>query len=291
MTNTTTASPPSTARSADGTAIAYELHGAEHLEGGAPVVVLVGGATVVRAFDQGLAAALAAEGVAAVAYDRRGRGDSGDTPVPEGAASSVVAREVEDLAAVLEAAAPGRPGVPVGHSSGAALVLQALAAGLPADGAVVFEPPYRVDGSPPLPEGYVSTLEAMAARGERDEMLVYFQTRAVGLQAEMVEQIRQSPMWALLTPHAHTLAYDAHCLGGETHPLPADLLGRVAERGLPLLALASTGSAPWLAEPARLVAEAVPGATSEVLPGEFHSVPDGVFASRIAAFVRALPRD
>jgi hypothetical protein len=61
--------------------------------------------------------------LAVYTYDRRGRGDRGDT------APYAVAREVEDLAAVIEEA--GGSAYVYGISSGAALALEAAASGLP----------------------------------------------------------------------------------------------------------------------------------------------------------------
>jgi hypothetical protein len=74
--------------SADGTPIAVEQ------VGDGPPVVLIGGAFNDRSTVAGLAAVLAPD-FTVVTYDRRGRGDSGDSP------DYAVEREVEDLAAVI----------------------------------------------------------------------------------------------------------------------------------------------------------------------------------------------
>src|SRR4051812_16376160 len=83
-----------TVTSADGTAIAFERHGA-----GTPVLI-IGGAFSTAAAGLPLATALAGRGFQGVTLDRRGRGESGDPPeyAPE--------REAEDLAAVLAALGP-----------------------------------------------------------------------------------------------------------------------------------------------------------------------------------------
>jgi alpha-beta hydrolase superfamily lysophospholipase len=73
--------------------------------------------------------------VTVVNYDRRGRGESGDTQ------PFSVQREVEDLAALIEAVGPSHV---FGTSSGAALVLEAAARGVPMLSAIAFEPPYMV---------------------------------------------------------------------------------------------------------------------------------------------------
>jgi pimeloyl-ACP methyl ester carboxylesterase len=98
--------------SADGTAIAYDVTGT------GPAVVVVEGALCQRTMGTARAVApLLSEHYAVVAYDRRGRGESGP-----GSSPYAVQREVEDLVAVLEAAAPDA--FVVGASSGAALALR-----------------------------------------------------------------------------------------------------------------------------------------------------------------------
>src|SRR3569833_3098183 len=128
-----------TVTSRDGTTIAF------HSTGDGPPVVLVAGALGTRGSGPGeLEVLLAAAGFTAYGYDRRGRGDSGDTR------PYAVEREVLDLAAVVEAA--GGTASVFGMSSGGQLVLRA-ARGLPQIRRVaVYEPPIIVDGSrKPLP--------------------------------------------------------------------------------------------------------------------------------------------
>src|SRR5215475_4447735 len=100
-----------TTESKDGTLIAFDRSG----EG--PAVILVGGAFQHRAFDPQNAdlASRLAKRFTVFHYDRRGRGDSGDTP------PYAVEREVEDLQAL--AAAAGDPVSVYGSSSGGNLVL------------------------------------------------------------------------------------------------------------------------------------------------------------------------
>ena len=121
--------------SADGTRIGYD-----RLSNDGPVVVLVGGGlddgTENVAFGKLLASTFAV-----VNYRRRGRGDSGDTQ------PYAVRREVEDLAAVIDAA--GGQAHLFGASSGGALALEAAAAGLPVGRIAVHEVPYLL-GDPML---------------------------------------------------------------------------------------------------------------------------------------------
>jgi pimeloyl-ACP methyl ester carboxylesterase len=124
-----------TAASADRTALAFDRYG-----DGPPVIMTVG-AFNTRAATEPLARALA-EQFTVLNYDRRGRGDSGDT------APYAVDREIEDLAALIDAA-DGSASV-FGYSSGATLALKAAAAGLPITKLMLYEPPFNPDDSYPL---------------------------------------------------------------------------------------------------------------------------------------------
>src|SRR5712691_5438124 len=102
----------STVTSPDGTTIAYDKlgHG--------PAVILVAGAFCSRSFWSGPELAkLLASRFTVYNYDRRGRGESGDTK------PYAVAREIEDIEALIDEA--GGSASLYGHSSGAALVLEA----------------------------------------------------------------------------------------------------------------------------------------------------------------------
>src|SRR6266516_6708 len=133
-------------RSSDGTSIAFDRSGQ------GPALILVAGATATREAEAAISAHLSPH-FTVFAYDRRGRGDSGDT-LPY-----AVEREVEDIQALITEA--GGSAFVFGHSSGAILALDA--ARLPAPSITklsVYEPPFIVDDShAPLPEDYVNHLD------------------------------------------------------------------------------------------------------------------------------------
>ena len=139
-----------TVASADGTSIAYEVFGA------GPLLIAVCGATCDRALMRSTAQALGRY-FTTVDYDRRGRGDSGDT-LPY-----AVDREIEDIAALIDRI--GGPAHLYGHSSGAGLVLHAVAAGLPVDRFVLHDPPYSPDDEPSRDEArrYGQTIRSLLA--------------------------------------------------------------------------------------------------------------------------------
>ena len=105
-----------TVASADGTTIAFDRYG-----DGPPVIMAVA-AFNTRSATDALARALAPQ-FTVLNYDRRGRGDSGDTT------PYAVDREIDDIAALIMAA--GGAAALFGYSSGATLALRAAAAGLP----------------------------------------------------------------------------------------------------------------------------------------------------------------
>jgi alpha-beta hydrolase superfamily lysophospholipase len=272
-TNTETRTPETTT-SADGTTIAYERYGS------GPVVVLVGGAFCDRGALRDTAQAFAQHGFTGVTYDRRGRGDSGDTQPYS------VAREVDDLCAVVEA---NREQLSAAYafavSSGGALLLEALAAGAPVDKGAVLEVPYRSAGWPPVPADYIGTLERFEAAGDREGILRYFNNQVVGMPDEMVEGMRGTPMWEPMLALTYTVKYDGLCLGGDDQSLPAETLARIA---VPVLSVCSSGTAmPWLHDSAAVLADALPHGRAVELPGGFHEVPAEVLAPALAEFYRS----
>jgi pimeloyl-ACP methyl ester carboxylesterase len=250
--------------SKDGTLIAYDRMG----EG--PSVVLLGGAFNDRFTATDLATALSDE-FAVYAYDRRGRGDSGDTP------PYAVQREIDDLDAIIEAA--GGTAFVYGVSSGAVLALRAAIAGSPIVRLALFEPPFRGRAAPPEPPGYRERVTELTASGRRAEAVEYFMTEVVGLPREAVTQMRMSPAFAELEAMSPTLVYDAMVMGDNTMPI-----GQLAGFTLPTLVINSSGSPPWLRDAALATSSAIVGARHLELSGEFHQVPAGVLEPVLAEF-------
>jgi hypothetical protein len=261
------------ATSADGTTIAFERYGS------GPVAVVVGGAFCDRGAFRDLAQALGDLGLTGVTYDRRGRGESGDTK------PYAVGREVEDITAVLDAAGEtASPAYAFGVSSGGALVIEAAAAGVPLAKAAALEVPYRTEGWPPPPDDYIGTLERFEAAGDREGILRYFNNVVVGMPAEMVDGMKGTPMWEPMLSLTYTVRYDGLCLGGDDPRIPEDTFAEVT---IPFLSVCSSGTQmPWLHDAARVVADALPNATAVELPGEFHQVPAPVLAPALADFFR-----
>ncbi|QXV56175.1 alpha/beta hydrolase [Amycolatopsis sp. TNS106] len=243
-----------TVTSADGTSIAFDRTGQ-----GAPVI-LVGGAFNDRTTVAGLAATLAAD-FTVLAYDRRGRGDSG-----AGAVYSVE-REVEDLAALIEHV--GGSAAVFGHSSGAVLGLEAAARGVAMTSLAVYEPPYVVDDSRTRPAADLfDRVQALIADGDRDGAAELFLVEGTATPAEVVKGMRDDAFWAWFTGLAHTLPYDL-ALCGPGNVLPADRLAKIAA---PTLVIDGGESDAWMRAGARAVADTVPGARYATVEGQDHGV-------------------
>ncbi len=255
----------STVLSADGTVIGYTRSG-----DGNPVV-LVDGALNDRSFpgpNPKLAAALQSA-FTVFTYDRRGRGESGDT------APYAIEREVEDLQAVIEAA--GGSACVYGISSGAALALEAGERLTSITRLALYEVPFVTDNSrAPIPANFPSHLAQLAQDGRRSEALRYFFTVGVALPRVMVALMRLLPVWSKLKALAHTLPYDAQLIAGTgaCKPLPADRWDNVT---VPTLVMAGTKSPAWIRSSMRALADILPGAEFRALERQTHIVkPDAL---------------
>lgn len=264
-----------TVTSTDGTVIAYQRQG-----NGDPVIVV----NTVAEDRSGLSglAGLLAEHFTVYTYDRRGRGESGDTKpyAPE--------REVEDLAALVEAAG-GRTSL-ISGSAGCVLCLDACTAlGESISSLYLFEPPFIVNnGRSPMPADYVERVESLVATGDRSAAVEYFMTKALRVPAEFVAGMKADPSWASMERYAHTYAYDGRICAGtqEGKPLPRDRWQTEA----PVLVAIGENSEPYFNEGARALADLLPHVSVETLPGQDHGAlwmaPEAVVASARRFFMR-----
>ena len=255
-----------TAKSADGTVIAYDRTG-----DGPPLVVVVGALCDRHTF---VSPAELTGRFTVYTYDRRGRGDSGDTQLysPD--------REIEDLAAVVEAAAAGGSGVfAYGHSSGAALALQAAARGVPFAAIAAYEAPYMIAGTRELAEDPAPRISAMVSSGHRSDAVRFWMTDVVQAPADMVTAMEKSPMWSGLEALAHTLPYDLALAGDQG--VPADELAKIT---VPVLILGGGNSPEWFKETVEATAAVTPGARLVMLEGHDHGVPPEVITPVLTQF-------
>ena len=255
--------------SADGTKIAYESSGS------GSALILVDGALCSRAFGPGAKfARLLAKEFTVYRYDRRGRGESGDTQPYD------PSKEVEDLAALIEHA--GRPSILLGLSSGAALALHAAAAGLRIDRVLAYEPPYvQEQNSGNVDASHERHLRQLVASGNRGGAVTYFMRDMVGAPAFVPIMMRLFFwMWPKLVAVAHTLPYDAAVMTSFRVPR-----SRFATIPTPVLVMNGTKTDARLKAAAASVAGAIPGARRVEVEGQTHNVKPAALISAAGTFL------
>ncbi len=271
-----------TVTSKDGTIIAFEQTGK------GPALILVVGAFNDRMTGMPLTRMLEAH-FTVINYDRRGRGDSGDT-LPYS-----VEREIEDLEALIGEV--GGSAYVFGYSSGAVLALKAVGNGLAISKLILYEPPLFTETSSAEGVGSVGHLSSADGReievsnshstppvklaheldqlvkaDQRGEAVELFQTKGVGIPQEVVVQMRNAPFRPMLETMAHTLVYEMTIIG-EVSSQPTFL----QSLNTPTLVIAGGKSPTFLQSAARSLAAALPEGEYRILEGQTHDiVPEAV---------------
>ena len=259
-----------TVTSEDGTTIAFDRSG----EG--PAVLLIGGALNDRHAAATLAGLLAPS-FTTYAYDRRGRGDSGDTP------PYAVEREIEDLQALVDDA--GGSAFAFGHSSGAVLALEAAAVMVGITRLALYEPPFIVDDSRlPVPDDYVERLAELATTGRRGEAIEYFMINGVGLAPDAVAPMKDSSFWPAIEAVAHTLPYDSAVMGDTLsgEPLQAHRWDRAT---IPTLVIDGGASPEWQRNAVQALVDVLPDARRLTMDGQTHEVDPALLAPVLTRFL------
>jgi pimeloyl-ACP methyl ester carboxylesterase len=265
----------STVTSKDGTQIAFDKIGS------GPAVIIVNGAMQFRAFDPFMAKfaqMLSAQNFTVYNYDRRGRGECGDTQ------PFAKEREIEDLQALVAEA--GGKAMVLGFSSGCAVTLDAAAVTPGITKVALYEPPFIVDDSrPPLPADYVTYLNQLVAEGKRDEAVKYFLQVAIGIPAEYLGGMDQNPGWDTMLGIAHTIAYDGAFMIDlmQGNPLPTNRWANVA---VPTLVIEGGDSVTFFHTGADALADVLKNASRATLPGQTHEVEPDVLAPVVEAFFK-----
>ena len=269
-----------TVHSADGTAIAFERYLPDGESAG--TVILIGGAFSYRGFPKmvAIATALADRGYPVIDYDRRGRGESADTPGVYDAEN-----EIDDLAALVDATG-GRVSV-LGWSSGAVLALRAAASGRVAgiERVVAFEPPFVVDREHHVPpDGLGEELHRLVAADRRSETVRFYMTRAMGIPSAIVTAMRLLPFWSKLKATASSTPHDWAIMERFMRGEPLDAADWAGVR-VPTLVLAGGKSEPLLRTAARAAAEVLPDARHVEVPKLSHNPDVKLLVPAVAEFL------
>jgi pimeloyl-ACP methyl ester carboxylesterase len=249
-----------TVTSKDGTQIAFDKLGV------GPAIIIVNGAMQFRAFDPTMAqiADMLSKHFTVYNYDRRGRGESGNTQ------PFTKEREIEDLQALVVDA--GGKAMVLGFSSGSALTLDAAAVTPGITRIALYEPPFVVDdGRPPLASDYVDHLNELVAAGKNSDAVKYFLTEAVGLPAEYLGGMEQGDMWPRMLTLAPTIAYDGAFVADlmRGNPLPT---ARWTNVTVPTLVIEGGASAGWFHVSGDALVKLLKNATRQTLEGQTHQV-------------------
>lgn len=257
-----------TTRSRDGTTIAYDVYGS------GPALIYITGASCFRSFLPIAQDARAfAKEFTVYNYDRRGRGDSGDT-LPW-----AVEREVEDIAAIIDAAG-GRAHL-YGHSSGAVLALEAaMRLGDEVEKVVLYDASYIHDEAEKIEYGKLRRKVDLLLQDGKGAAAMKGFLNGIGMPRVFVALLPVFPGWRTMKALAPTLAYDMS-LTSDVPPV-----ARAATVAVPALVLVGQKSPASLRAVARQLAMAIPHAEFAELPGQDHMVSAKALLPRLAGFLK-----
>jgi pimeloyl-ACP methyl ester carboxylesterase len=261
-----------TLKSKDGTTIALDQ------QGDGPALILVDGAMSTRSSgSKPVLAKLLAQHFTVYSYDRRGRGDSGDSK------HYAVEREIEDIEALIDKA--GGSAFVYGHSSGGCLALEAtVKLGEKVKKLAMYEAPYNDDPEAQKAWGkYIKNLTEALASDRRGDAVALFMAY-VGMPAAQIEGMRHAPFWGGMEAIAPTLAYDHTAIMGEDGSIPTDRAARVH---VPTLVMSGGNGAPFMRETAKTLSKTIPAATLSTLDGQTHDVQPYALAPMLVEFFAA----
>ena len=245
-----------TATSADGSTIGFERLG------DGPPLVAVHGASADRTRWAPVRDELATS-FELFLVDRRGRGLS----IAEAAGPYDLAREGEDIAAVLAAA--GRPALLVGHSYGAIVSIEAALRSDLVAALVLYEPAAATPGHVPIADEVLDRFDALLDDGDQVGALELFFAEVVGLPSAAIDEMRGTPIWEARLAAVHTIPREARAANA------VDLSAtRLAPIQVPTTVLMGTDTAPWLQAAARAAHAALPGSRFVELEGQGHMAID-----------------
>ncbi|WP_127580481.1 alpha/beta fold hydrolase [Paenibacillus koleovorans] len=241
-----------TTQSKDGTTLAYDIHGS------GPALIYITGAGCFRKFkpiEQD--AKVFGTAFTVYNYDRRGRGDSGDTQ------PYAIEREIEDIEAMIDTA--GGKAHLYGHSSGAVLALEAaLRLGGKVDKVVLHDLPYVPNEAERVSYGRLGeTVRQLLDAGRNKKAMKTF-LKGIGMPGLFVALLPLFPGWKTMAALAPTLAYDIAL----TQDLPP--VDRAVQVAVPLRIIVGEKSPASIHEVSRQLADAIPGAGLVRLAGQDH---------------------
>lgn len=254
----------------DGTTIAVNVVGS-----GDPIVLVHGTTANKEAWI--LVEPMLARAHTVWSYDRRGRGASDDT------AEYSLEREVDDLLAVIDAAAGEGPVHLVGHSFGACCALEAAARRQELlTSLVVYEPPFHAERAA---EAEARAIEALRG-GEAERALLIFYREIAAISDDEISLLQSVPaVWEACIAAAGTLEREAAALR-ELGWQP----DRYRHITTPTLLLSGQLTASTVFAHSDDILDAIPGAASQILEDQRHlatATGPETFATAVLDFIDA----
>ena len=254
--------------SQDNTPIAYETTGS------GPLLIIVTGALNTHNFGvPGEMVPFLQDNFTVLSYDRRGRGQSGDT-LPY-----AIEKEIQDLATLIDH--NGGKAFLYGHSAGAALALYTAA-----------EYPDKVlkvaAYEPPLGGGWfekimtdllMRQIQKQVAQGKNLAVVLRFM-RFVGMDEQLIKDTLASEHGHTVIDMAGTIVYEAEIQKASK----AFLQNQAASLPMPILMLAGTKSFKTTLAIIASFTKVIPHAESLILEGQTHSVEPEVISPILQEF-------
>jgi pimeloyl-ACP methyl ester carboxylesterase len=257
----------SIAMSKDGTKIVYRRIGT------GPVIILIDGAFCSKDFGpMPKLAPYLEEYFTVISYDRRARGESGDTKPYH------IEREFEDLQALIDQ--NGGSAYLFGVSSGAILALRAVSHGLRIPKLVLFEPPFVTNKNLIRSPNAYHDLTHLIEEGKRGEAVKFYLRKVMGVPAILPFVLRLTPNWAKMKANANSLPYDAAVCGD--FEIPKNLVSAIS---IPVLVIDSTKSPEILRSAVESTVSVLPNATRKSLKGSIHDVPPQILTPELIKFL------
>jgi pimeloyl-ACP methyl ester carboxylesterase len=258
----------STLTSKDGTTIAYNKTGS-----GKPLII-VDGAFCSKDFGPATELApLLSKNYTVFTYDRRGRGESGDTK------PYAVEKEIEDLSALINVA--GGSAFVFGLSSGAILSLKAVASGLAVPKLALFEPPFVGNPENKRPANAYEILSGMLAKGEKGKAAKFFLRKVVGAPVLLTFVLQFTPGWKKMKANANSLPHEL--LICDDYHIPQHVIKAVT---ISTLVIDSIKSPEMLRDAVAQVADALPNGSRKSLRGSAHAVSPEILAPELTSFFK-----
>jgi len=252
-------------KSKDGTLIAAECAGT------GPRLIIVHGGTGDRTRWTPLFPLLTSN-FTVCAMDRRGHGDSGDSP------DYLLQKEAEDVAAVVNSRPD--PAFVMGHSYGAVASLEAAFLTDKISKLVLYEPPLQERDH----TNAVTRMETMIHAGEREQALATFLQEIVMISPGEVAAMKGRPSWPGLVASVQSQIRQVRALG--TYRFDSK---RVGTLNLPTLLLTGSETAsPELKRAINGLMDSLPNRTLVVFEGQEHNAMDTIprqFAEVVTDFL------